>query len=904
MAFDENNRLFVVERPDDPGPRATNAPSGRIRLLEDTDGTGRFHASTIYADKLPWASAVACYGGGVFVAAGRDLIFLKDTRTNGIADVRKVVFTGFGGTNMLEAQVLPNNFNWGLDNRIHAATAGLAGVAPASGTPDAAPVFLAGAEFSFDPRTLAIAAEPGSAQSGLTFDNGGRKFVCDPTHPLRTPMYEPRYLARNPFFPAPPETVEVASPATLIFRFAPVEPPRPASGHPAASNESARAAARATNVQAPAWLTDARGCVVYRGNAFPSNYLGDVFIADPSAHVIHHAVVREAGLNLAAVRAPDETNTEFVASSDPGFCPQQIVNGPDGALYIVDRQYGRDRGRIWRIIPTDFKQPKPPRLGRAKTYDLVAMLSHPNGWQRDTAARLLYERRDPAAVPLVARTLAGSRVPLARLHALHLLDGLGALNQSHVLTGLQDQDERVRGHAVLMSERLVQGGALPDPVWNQLRLMAADPSIRVRYQLAFTVGELRRLDKTQVLTDILWHNPGNLWMQAAILSSLADGAGDLFVSLAGDARVQGDVVGQDWLRRLAAMIGVMSQPAEVAKVLASLYQTQLAPPRAFALLYALGDGLHRARNSLARADPQARLQTFYSDALNGLSNWAVPEPLRVEEIRLLGIGPFTLANTGDLLLFQLGNGQSDAIQSVVIATLGCYDDPRIAPALIQCWPILTPPLRHEALTALLARSDRCGAVLTALESGRIAAADLSSMQVNFLRTQRDPAIRRRALQLFGPVPRWRPEAMPRFLPALGLPGAADRGRDIFFARCAACHSPDHAVQALGPELVSAKLYGKDKLLAAILEPNAEVRGDDLTYVVETAEGEALIGLLRSANAAAITLQQPNGAPVVLPRANVQYLQAQPWSLMPDRLEEGLTPQDMADLLEYVITAIR
>src|ERR1035438_8143212 len=117
MAFDENGRLFVAEMPEPSVPRGTNTPLGRIRLLEDTEGTGDYHASTIYADKLPWVSAVICYGGGVFVAAGHDLLFLKDTRTNGIADERKVVFTGFGGTNTLEAEALPNNFNWGLDKR-------------------------------------------------------------------------------------------------------------------------------------------------------------------------------------------------------------------------------------------------------------------------------------------------------------------------------------------------------------------------------------------------------------------------------------------------------------------------------------------------------------------------------------------------------------------------------------------------------------------------------------------------------------------------------------------------------------------------------------------------------------------------------------------------------------------
>ena len=144
MAFDENGRLFVVERRENAGQGGTDANSGRIRLLEDAEGTGEFHESTVYADNLPWASALACYGGGVFVAASPDIIFLKDTRTNGIADVRKVIFTGFGSTNTLNAQALPNNFNWGMDNRIHAATAGLAGVASAAGAPGVTPRLTTG----------------------------------------------------------------------------------------------------------------------------------------------------------------------------------------------------------------------------------------------------------------------------------------------------------------------------------------------------------------------------------------------------------------------------------------------------------------------------------------------------------------------------------------------------------------------------------------------------------------------------------------------------------------------------------------------------------------------------------------------------------------------------------------
>jgi putative membrane-bound dehydrogenase-like protein len=888
MAFDEKGRLFVVERGGDADRSGGNPPRGRIRLLEDTEGEGEFHTSTVYADNLPLPSAVACYSGGVFVAAGPEIIYLKDSKTNGIADVTNTVFRGFSGTNTVNAIALPNNFNWGLDNRIHSASAGGVGLVPVSSAPDSRLVSLSGADFCFDPRTLTIAAEAGPGQSGLTFDDRGRKFVCGYAHPLRSPTYEPRYLARNPFFPAPPLMHDAASPATPIFRLLSV---------------GVQAAPQVTNLLVATWLTNAQGCVVYRGNAFPSNYLGSVFIADPSAHIIHRAVLREAGLDVTAVRPTDGTTTEFVASPEAGFRPVQMINGPDGALYIADRQDADDRGRIYRVVPADFKRPQPPRLGQAKTPDLVATLSHPNGWQRDTAARLLYERRDPKAAPLLTSLLANSRVPLARLHALHALDGVGALNQAHVLRGLRDADERVREHAVLLSEKLVQGGAFPDALWNQLRLMATDPSLRVRYQLAFTIGETRRRDNAQVLAAVLLRSPTNLWMQAAVFSSLAEGAGDLFVALAGDTRIRRDPLGQEWLHRLAAMIGVKGLAEEVAQILGFMNQLGSEPQQAFALLYALGDGLHRTRSSLALVDAEARLQTFYAQAMNALLNPYVAEPLRVGGMQLLGVGPYTFADAGDLLLLELGSGRSEAIQSTALATLGRFDDPRIAPALIQRWRVLTPRLRSDAFTALLARTDRVTAVLAALENRTVSSADLSSAQVNFLRTHRDPAVSERALRLFGPVTGKRLEAVQRFRPALGLKGAAARGRDIFLARCAVCHQRGGATPAMGPDLADVRIYPRDRVLTAILEPNAEVRPDYLTYVVETAAGEPLVGLLRDEYPATITLQRTKGGPVVLPRHNVPYLQAQPWSLMPERLEEGLTAQTMADLLEYVVGAV-
>src|SRR5579859_3592779 len=180
MAFDERGRLFVVEMIDYSERREQVPHLGQIRLLEDTNGDGVFDKSTVYAADLPWPTGVFCYQGGIFVIATPDILYLKDSKGDGKADIRETVFSGFAqGVERVNVQELPNSLVWGLDNRIHGATSGEGGLVRSLRHPEMKALDLHGRDFAIEPRSMTMSAEAGGGQHGLSFDDYGRRFTCN-----------------------------------------------------------------------------------------------------------------------------------------------------------------------------------------------------------------------------------------------------------------------------------------------------------------------------------------------------------------------------------------------------------------------------------------------------------------------------------------------------------------------------------------------------------------------------------------------------------------------------------------------------------------------------------------------------------------------------------------------------
>lgn len=925
LCFDEDGRMFVVEMIDYSELRDADPHLGRIRLLEDLDGDGRYEKSTVYADDLPWPTAVICWHGGVFVAATPDVFYLKDTDGDRVADEREKVFTGFAidyapyRTNQLNMQAMVNSFRWGLDNRIHGCTAPNGGEITCLKHPERKPVNVRGRDFAFDPRTLELTAEAGGGQYGMSFDDRGRRFTCNNSDHIRAFLFEDRYAGLNPHFspPRPLVSIAVDGPAAPVYRTSPDEPWR-------VLRTEWRVAGRVPGPiegggRASGYFTSATGLHIYRGDAWPEGFVGDAFIADCGSNLLHRKRVLANGVELVAQRPDDEQRTEFLTSTDTWFRPVQLANAPDGTLYLIDMyreiiehpwslppgikeqldlNSGNDRGRIYRIVPEDFRRRPDPRLSQASTAELVHTLAHPNAWHRETAARLLFERQDASAFPLLESLLQTSPSPLGRLHALYALDGMKALKPGHVLEGLRDADDAVREHSVRLAERFADE---PDGEELRRRLpdLARDPSAFVRFQLAFSMGLLKAPDRIDALATIARTDAGSRYVRAAVLNSLTDGVDAMFTRVATwfapDASPTPGQAEHEFLRQLVELIGARNRPAEVAPVRA--YIDRADPAVAFTLVHALGEGLRRAGQPLDLTGMQSLLDRAAELAVTQ----GAPVTTRIQAIELLGARAFE--EVGEALLSLLSQTQPREVQLAAIRTIGRFTTPQVGAELVKRWPAWTPRLREAVAPVLLARSERIAALFQAVEAGIVRGADLSSVQIDFLMNHRDAVIKKEAIRLLASrKPADLDETLATLLPAANLTGDADKGKTLFVERCSSCHRLGGEGHDLGPQLSSVKTTGREKLLVSILDPNRELLPQFLAFEIETTDDESLIGIVVNETDQAVTLRQAYGMEAVVPRSRIASMRGQGKSVMPEGLLFGLEPQSVADLLEFVTGA--
>lgn len=913
ISFDENGVLYVCEMRDYSERR--DEKLGRISRLEDRDGDGRMDRATVFAENLPWPTGILCFDGGVFLMAAPDLWFFKDTDGDGVADVRRVVLTGFSELNpRLNVQQMPNSLRWGPDQRVHLAEGGNGSRVrrPDQGADEG--LVLRGRDLSFDPRTLELRAESGGGQYGMAFDDFGRKFASSNSRHLMQMAYDANLLAESPVtLPAPSVDIAVDGPAAPVFRRSPDEAWR-------VIRTRWRVAGMVTGPiegggTPSGYFTGATGVQIARGDrmrAEPANNFDheqEAFIADTGSNLIHRKRLTPDGVLMRGERPVPEERREFLASTDNWFRPVQLENGPSGGLYVVDfyreiiehpwslppaiKQHldlnrGNDRGRIWRIVHKTSKSHRTVRLGRASLAELVALLGHANGWHRDTAARLLWERNDPAAAQLLKSALKSPLVQ-ARLGALSLLAARGELDDPLLAAGLRDEHPLVNLRTLTLLTHRAPAVDWNTAPWRDHALaLAAGENLEVSFALALL---LARAPLDEELAVQLWQRlapkaGGDPWLARASLRLAAPHA----------ARVLTDVLtgtgtpASEALRlEVIELAARTSSPETVTRWLREADDDNLL---------ALAAGVARQRE-LARTlqlPSAVRLQIARS-AESQLGRAPSADAARRAAGALLLVEPDT---AGRVLLAALGTAATGPVRDVIAAALIRLDQPMAFAELFGYWPSLAPSVREAGLTAALRHPASLTVLLDHAGKEEAFRAQLGPAFRQSARQHSDAGLRERVVALFGATQSASLDQRLRdFAPALELRGDAARGREIYQVRCASCHRAADVGVELGPDLLTVAAAGRESVLTNILDPDREVAPRFAAWTARLKNGEEVNGLLVAESPDTLRLRLAGGVEQSIARDEVETLNSAGSSLMPSGLEEGLAPAQMADLLRFI-----
>ncbi len=850
LAFDEDGRLYVAEMRDYPsGP-----PGGTIRLLEDADGDGRFEKASLFAEGLAFPTSVLPWKGGVLVTAAYEVLYLRDTDGDGLSDERRTLFTGFGKQN---AQHVLNGLRYGLDNWIYGA-GGLSGGRVRE-------VSINGTDFRFRLDPERFESVSGRAQFGNSFDEWGRRFVVRHDNHIAHPILPQAALARQPLlsFPAVEESLSDHGNIPKLF---------PAS---------ARDSVFTTDTDSSCAIT------VWRG---------DAYVCEPVLNLVHRDRLVPRGASFTAKRIDE--STEFLASTDPWCRPVNLCPGPDGALYVADMQRaviehpdyipkeiqkrldlkaGKGVGRIYRV--TNGARGSKPRMSRETPQELVRRLEDSNPWWRLTAQRLLVERGSNEIVSELRTLLRGSKSAFGRLHALRTLEGLGALAAPDVEAALKDPEPGVREHAVQLSAR--PPAALAD-----------DSDARVRFQTALAGGAGR-----ETLLRILVRDGADPWARAAVLTSIgSDAAGFLGSLLAAHANFLEEPApgALDLVRQLAEIEAAGRNPDGLRRWLDLAAGGPLVPWRREALSI-----IPRLRRAGIEGIERAAFAKWADDAASLAVDGGADLKERLSALELLGrIAPPGKAGVVEGLL---NPKEPQDLQVAAIRTLASWPGDPLGVRLFDGWPARTVAVRREILNLALRFPARVGLLLDRIEKGDVRGVELEAQHRSELLRHPDAPIRARAQKLLqAQISSDREEVIREFGGKVAaLKGDRIRGEKIFLTNCATCHRLRGQGVKVGPDLEG--VIGRDRkaLLVDLLDPNRAMDPSYQVYVIRTASGETLNGVIATETPSGITLRRAAGEETTVARKDIAEIKAWPASLMPEGVESNVSVQDFADLLEFL-----
>jgi len=492
--FDGNGRMFVAEmRTYMQDIDATNELTNRSRvsLHWSSKGDGKFDKHTTFADNLKLPRMILPLGPGELLineTDTQDIYLWRDKDGDGVADEKKLWYAGGPrGGNMEHQQ---SGLIWATDNWLYM-------------TYNAWRLRWQG----YDKEPLKESTPGNGGQWGLTQDDWGKPWYVN-AGGERGPINFQTHI----YYAALNTKDQFVGDYAVVW---PIVPIPDVQGGP----NRFRPDEKTLN-----HFTATCGAEVFRGDRLPADLRGDLLFSEPVGRLIRRTKVAVTNGVTRLSNPYESVKGEFIRSTDPNFRVVNMNTAPDGTLYLVDmyrgiiqegnwtregsylrkviQQYGLDknigRGRIWRLVHDGFKPGPQPKMDSEKSADLVTHLAHPNGWWRDTAQRTLIVRADKSVTPALQSLARSHANPLARMHALWTLDGLGALDAALAREKLKDTHPQVRIAALRASETLYKAG--DKSFETDFAALTKSPDGDLAWQALLTTRALNLPNAKQTLT--------------------------------------------------------------------------------------------------------------------------------------------------------------------------------------------------------------------------------------------------------------------------------------------------------------------------------------------------------------------------------------------------------------------
>ena len=922
LNFDERGRLWVVEYRQYPEPAGLTMLSrdgvwravydkvpapppnhvrgqDRITIHEDADGDGAFERHKTFVDGLNIATACARGRGGVFVLNPPYLLFYPDRDGDDVPDGNPdVLLEGFG---LEDTHSVVNSLVWGPDGWLYAAQGStVSGRVKRPGSAEAPVHSMGQLIWRYHPETsrYEVFAEGGGNAFGVEVDAKGRIYSGHNGGDTRGFHYVQGGYSRKGF--------DKHGPLSNPYAFGYF----PAMTHPKAP--------RFTHT-----------FVIDEADALPARCRGHLFAVAPlQGQVVESEIVPEGS----TFRTRDVGLA--LSTSDPRFRPVDVKLGPDGSLYVADwydgqvnhyrnheGQIDKTDGRVYRLRAKGAKPAPPVDLGRESTAGLVGRLKGANRWERQTALRLLGDRKDASAVPALRALVDGPDAQPA-LEGLWGLNLSGGLDEPTALSLLGHRDPFVR----LWTARLVcdPGRVSPDLAKALADRAKVEENVEARSQLACSARRLPAADALPVVRNLLGHDedtddphlPLLLWW--AVESKAADRAAVLGMfreKAIWERPIVRRVLAERLMRRYAAsggrddlaacaeLLKLAPGPADAARLMTG-FEAALAGRPLAGLPDALAEALERYQAGggsvvldLRRGKPGA-----VDEALKVLGD---PKGDRATQLRYVQVlGEVDQPRALPALLALARSSADGTLQSAALSALPRYADPSIGAEVVAALPGMTDDVRAEAFSALATRPAWALSLLDAVRAGKVEARSVPADAARRLTGSRDARVAAGAKAAFGdlrPATRAALQAEIERLAGVvrGGPGDPRVGERLFVTRCGACHAMFGRGGRVGPELTTYRRDDLDTLLLNVVNPSAEIREGYAGFQVATTDGRSLSGVLVDQDPNVVVLRGGDGRDSAVRRPEIEEMKASTASLMPEGILDGLAEREVRDLFAYL-----